>query len=432
MRGYNLITKNINKIYKISKSRRIIIATHMHAGDGNVHVNIPLMSNDREMMHRASVTADNIMHKTVEFGGAVTGEHGIGITKIKHIPKQRLQEFIEYKNQVDPEKIINPGKLTKTSFIDEVYTPSFNILEFEANILKHGDLESLATKIENCVKCGRCKTVCPVFYPKKNLFFHPRNKNMAITYLIEALLYITQRRHSTKFHILKYLEEIADHCTTCHKCLSNCPVNIDLGEITIAARKILSDNNYKKTPLLTNLSLNYLASTNRFLNSILRFSLINIGSKVQRAGAKFLTFVPDIKSFKGKRPFLLLKAPVPKMPAKTLYSILRKCEGDQAILLEPEQKAKYTVFYFPGCGSERLFSDIGKASIYLMLENSVRVILPPPFLCCGFPAKTNAKKDQFNRTTLSNTIIFSQIKRMFNDLDFDACVISCGTCKESL
>ncbi len=432
MRGYSLIIENIERIYKKSKTRLIIIATHMHAGDGNIHVNIPLMSNDREMMERASLTADNIMKKAVEVGGAVSGEHGIGITKIQHLPKQRLQEFEKYKADIDPEKLMNPHKLTKAPLLRTVFTPSFNILEFEANILKYGELESLATKIENCVKCGRCKADCCVFYPKKNLFFHPRNKNMGITYLIEALLYITQRRHTTNFYILKYLEEIADHCTTCHKCLLKCPVNIDLSKITIAAREILEENKFKKTPLITNLSLKYLASSNALTNAIFRFALISVGNRLQRAGTEILSFIPDIKSFKQKKLFSLFKAPLPKIPGSTLYEVFRKCEKDQAILLEPEKEALHTVFYFPGCGSERLFSDIGKASIYLLLKNRTRVILPPPFLCCGFPAKTNAKKDQFNRITLSDTIIFSQIKRMFNDLDFDACIISCGTCKESL
>jgi FAD/FMN-containing dehydrogenase/Fe-S oxidoreductase len=432
MRGYSFITANLERIYKETKTRLIIIATHMHAGDGNIHVNIPLMSNDREMMQRATITADNIMKKAVEFGGAVSGEHGIGVTKIDHLPEHRMQEFIKYREEIDPKKIMNPYKLTRTPLNSLIFTPSFNILEFEANILKYGDLESLATKIENCVKCGRCKANCCVFYPKKDLFFHPRNKNMGITYLIEALLYTTQRRHSTKLYILQYLEEIADHCTTCHKCLSSCPVNIDLGEITIAAREILAEHKFKKTPFLTNLTLKYLSSTSKFTNSILRFCLVTIGSKIQRTGSKILSFIPNIQSFKQKNPFLLFKAPLPKMPATTLYSMLRECEGDQAILIEPETPAQHTVFYFPGCGSERLFSDIGKASIYLLLKNSVRVILPPPFLCCGFPAKTNAKKDQFNRIVLSDTIIFSQIKGMFNDLDFDACLISCGTCKESL
>ncbi len=432
MRGYNYIISSLKKIHKETRTRLIIIATHMHAGDGNIHVNIPLMSNDREMMHRAAMTADNVMKKAVEFGGAVSGEHGIGVTKITHLPEKRLQEFIKYRKKIDPEKIMNPYKLTRAPLLNTIYTPSFNILEFEANILKYGALESLATKIENCVKCGRCKADCCVFYPGRNLFFHPRNKNMGITYLIEALLYITQRRHTTKFHILKYLEEIADHCTTCHKCLSNCPVNIDSGEIAIAAREILAEHNYKKTPFLTSLTLKYLSSTDRTINNVLRFILVNTGSKLQRAGSKILSLIPDIKSFKRKNPFLLLKAPIPVMPSTTLSSGLRYCEGDQAILLEPENPAKYTVFYFPGCGSERLFSDIARASIFLLLKNSVRVILPPPFLCCGFPARSNAKKDQFNRIVLSDTIIFSQIKGMFNDLDFDACVISCGTCRESL
>ena len=61
-------------------------------------------------------------------------------------------------------------------------------------------------------------------------------------------------------------------------------------------------------------------------------------------------------------------------------------------MIPPEGEMLKTVFYFPGCGSERLYADIGMAAIYLLGKNNIRVILPPPFLCCGFPAKANAKK----------------------------------------
>ena len=61
----------------------------MHAGDGNIHVNIPVFSNDREMMHRAEKTAEDVMTKAVELGGVVSGEHGIGITKMKFLEKAR-------------------------------------------------------------------------------------------------------------------------------------------------------------------------------------------------------------------------------------------------------------------------------------------------------------------------------------------------------
>ena len=59
-------------------------------------------------------------------------------------------------------------------------------------------------------------------------------------------------------------------------------------------------------------------------------------------------------------------------------------------------------------------------------------VVPPPFLCCGFPAHVNAKRDQHSRIVLRDTIIFSQIRDMFAHFEFDACVVTCGTCLEGL
>jgi D-lactate dehydrogenase (cytochrome) len=72
------------------------------------------------------------------------------------------------------------------------------------------------------------------------------------------------------------------------------------------------------------------------------------------------------------------------------------------------------------------------AAIHMLLEMNTRVILPPPFLCCVFPAHVNAKTAQYSRTVLRDSILFTQIREMFADLDFDACVVTCGTCKEGL
>jgi Fe-S oxidoreductase len=60
------------------------------------------------------------------------------------------------------------------------------------------------------------------------------------------------------------------------------------------------------------------------------------------------------------------------------------------------------------------------------------VVVPPPFLCCGFPAHANAKADQYARTVLRDSILFSQIRDMLGYLSFDACVVTCGTCREGL
>jgi Fe-S oxidoreductase len=105
---------------------------------------------------------------------------------------------------------------------------------------------------------------------------------------------------------------------------------------------------------------------------------------------------------------------------------------NQALVLEPLEPAISTVFYFPGCGSERIYSRISRAALFILLSQNHRVILPPPFLCCGYPFLVNAQTKQFEELALKNTIVLTQIREMFNDLTFDAVVVSCGTCMESL
>lgn len=273
-RGYPRILATLRRIYDETRKRRIIIATHMHAGDGNVHVNIPVFSNDRVMMQRAEQTADAVMCKAMELDGVVSGEHGIGITKIKFLDHERLEALREYRKQVDPRGLMNPGKLDATDIMERVFTPSFNLLELEARILQHNSLETLAASIAQCIRCGKCKPDCCVFSPANALFFHPRNKNLAIGSLIEALLYDMQRSHFPRFNQLKYLEEVADHCTLCGKCLPPCPVNIDTASISVLERRILTERGYKHSPLPTRLSLWYLKTRNRALNRLFHTTVV--------------------------------------------------------------------------------------------------------------------------------------------------------------
>jgi Fe-S oxidoreductase len=409
-----------------------VVATHMHAGDGNVHVNIPVLSNDREMMQRARRAADLVMEQAVALGGVVSGEHGIGITKLRHLDPMRVRELAEYRRQVDPEGIMNPGKLSDTEVLRTVFTPSFNLLGLEAAILQHHSLKALAEKISRCVRCGKCKPDCCVFIPRESLFYHPRNKNLAVAALIEALLYQAQRFQSTRFESLKQLEEVADHCTICHKCLAPCPVDIDTAEVSVLEREILAIRRYKHTSLFTRLSLAYLVSRSRALNGLFRAAVLRWGVAVQRLAARLLGMLPELGGFGARWPLSLLRSPIPRPPRAALHHYLPRCLPNQAVSIEPQGAADATVFYFPGCGSERLYSDISRASLFILLETGARVVMPPPFLCCGFPLQVNAKRDAHAAQRLSVTIVFSQIREMLKHLDFDACVVSCGTCREEL
>ncbi|SHO52215.1 DUF3683 domain-containing protein [Desulfopila aestuarii] len=430
--GYQKVLASIEEIYRQVRSKRIVIATHMHAGDGNNHVNIPVFSNDREMMRRAEKTAEDVMAKAVELDGVVSGEHGIGITKMKFLEESRRQELAAYRKAIDPRGLMSPGMLSDPEIINKVFTPSFNLLELEARILQHGSLETLAAKISKCVRCGKCMAGCCVYYPGSNIFMHPRNKNMVIGSLIEALLYDIQRSHQPRFNQMKNLEEIADHCTMCGKCLTPCPVNIDTAEVSVLERSILSDLGYKHTAPATQLSLTYLKNRNKVFNSVFRKGVLEWGSELQQLGTRLLQKVPEKLKEKDWQYVTMLKSPMMPAPTKTLWAWLPECLANEALMLKPAGEPVKTVFYFPGCGSERLYSNISMAAIYILLKNNVRVVLPPPFLCCGFPSKVNAKKKMHDEITLRNTIILSQIREMLGYLVFDKFVISCGTCREAI
>lgn len=430
--GYKKVSATMEEIYAQVRSRRIVIATHMHAGDGNNHVNIPVFSNDRDMMRRAEKTAEDVMAKAVELGGVVSGEHGIGITKMKFLEESRRQELAAYRREVDPRGLMSPGMLSDPEIINKVFTPSFNLLELEARILQHGSLETLSAKISKCVRCGKCMAGCCVYYPGSNIFMHPRNKNMVIGSLIEALLYDIQRSHQPRFNQMKNLEEIADHCTMCGKCLTPCPVNIDTAEVSVLERSILSDLGYKHTAPATLLSLTYLKNRNKLFNAVFRKGVLEWGSGMQQLGTRLLQKAPEKLKEKDWQYVTMLKSPMMPAPAKTLWARLPECSANEALMLKPVGNPVKTVFYFPGCGSERLYSDISMAAIYILLKSNVRVILPPPFLCCGFPSRVNAKKKTHDEITLRNTIILSQIREMLGYLVFDKFVISCGTCREAI
>ena len=115
---------------------------------------------------------------------------------------------------------MNPGKLEDRDVLDRVFTPSFNLLELEARILQHGQLEALAGRGAHCVRCGKCKADCCVHHPARGLLFHPRNKNLAVGALIEALLYDAQPGRHHPLRAPAPAGGGGRPLHLCHKCLA--------------------------------------------------------------------------------------------------------------------------------------------------------------------------------------------------------------------
>jgi Fe-S oxidoreductase len=209
-------------------------------------------------------------------------------------------------------------------------------------------------------------------------------------------------------------------------------VNIDSGDITIESREILKTMHFKHTPLATRTTLGYLADKRPWVNRLTRPWLLGAGTLVQRVGAGLLSPVSGVRPFSRNRPMQLVRSKMPWPDLTTLRSAVPMTLKNQAMLLEPRKPAVSTVFYFPGCGSERIYSRVSRAALFILLSGNHRVILPPPFLCCGYPFLVNAMTRKHEELSLKNIIVLTQVREMFNDLTFDAVVVSCGTCMESL
>ena len=100
---------------KIQRNSGLKIVSFGHAGDGNIHCNIMYRKSDSNESQRAYKAVDQLFEATLRLGGTITGEHGVGITKMKYLPKELGQTQLKLmkgiKNVFDPLNILNPGKI---------------------------------------------------------------------------------------------------------------------------------------------------------------------------------------------------------------------------------------------------------------------------------------------------------------------------------
>jgi glycolate oxidase len=105
----------VRKIAALKEKTGLTMVSFGHAGDGNIHFNIMLDKNNREELKKAEAAIDALFEYTLELGGTISGEHGVGITKAPYIAKEigtlELNLMKKIKKVFDPNGILNPGKI---------------------------------------------------------------------------------------------------------------------------------------------------------------------------------------------------------------------------------------------------------------------------------------------------------------------------------
>jgi FAD/FMN-containing dehydrogenase/Fe-S oxidoreductase len=472
------ILEECNAIHQRVLKGRVWVALHMHAGDGNVHTNIPVNSDDYDMLQTAHKAVARIMVLARSLDGVISGEHGIGITKLEFLTDAELQPFADYKQRVDPEGRFNKGKLLRKSLLvnhplqkveqskqskrrktdglphisdnlvadlTNAYTPSFGLMGHESIIMQQSDIGAISASVKDCLRCGKCKPVCSTHVPRANLLYSPRNKILATSLLVEAFLYEEQTRRGVSIKHWQEFEDVADHCTVCHKCLTPCPVNIDFGDVSMNMRNLLRKMGKKSWRPAAEFQAWFIGTASpgaiRFGHALtnLSFKAQRLGNRVFKLLARQQTNLPPASL--GVAPlkeqvihFVNKKMPagLPKRTARALLDIENK---DYVPIIRNPQNTTVdseAVFYFPGCGSERLFSQVGLATQAMLWHAGVQTVLPPGYLCCGYPQKGSGQFDEADKIITDNRVLFHRVANTLNYLDIKTVVVSCGTCYDQL
>lgn len=426
---YAHLDKKIGKIRDYMEASRIVVASHMHAGDGNCHVNIPVNSNDAHMLEEAEETAARVMAECQEMGGEVSGEHGIGITKISFLGKSKMDALRAFKERVDPRDVMNPAKLVHRELPVRPFTFSFNRLINDIHASGLPDKEkliSLLSTVQVCTRCGKCKQVCSMCYPERSMQYHPRNKNMVLGMLLEAVYYSQVNKGAIDDNLLRWLRDLVEHCTACGRCLANCPVKIPSGEVALTLRSLLEHENAGGHPIKKR-ALEWLVHdvSSRVPKAA---KMASLGQKVQN---KLLGVVPSVWKKRMQSP--IFAGSGPKMGYTNLYESLRLHRGS---VFAPREvtPGMPCVLYFPGCGGSLFYDRIGLAAIMLLLHTGHAVAVPPRHLCCGYPLLAAGMDTEYEDNMAQNRQYLASMLRNLIKQGFDVRYLAtaCGSCRDSL
>jgi FAD/FMN-containing dehydrogenase len=103
------------RIHEIALEHDVMVCNVFHAGDGNLHPNIPYDASDAGVRARVEAAMSAIMHACIDAGGTITGEHGVGLDKMPYMPllfsADTLDAMCRLRSVFDPDRRSNPGKV---------------------------------------------------------------------------------------------------------------------------------------------------------------------------------------------------------------------------------------------------------------------------------------------------------------------------------
>jgi FAD/FMN-containing dehydrogenase/Fe-S oxidoreductase len=361
--------------------------------------------------------------------------------------RRRTRAVSRYKQRIDPEGRFNKHKLMPARRSAPGLHAELRPAGHESLIMQQSDISTISDAIKDCLRCGKCKPVCATHVPRANLLYSPRDKILATSLLIEAFLYEEQTRRGVSHpalgrivgrrRSLHGLPQVRVALPGRHRlrrrvhgpCAICCAAWARSASIPAPPRpcSFLNATNPQTIKLTRKIMIDWGYKAQRLANRAL-----NTFAKAQTKRPPATTGKPPIKEqvihFVNKR----MPGGLPKKTARALLDI--EDRNYVPIIRDPQghQRESEAVFYFPGCGSERLFSQVGLATQAMLWHVGVQTVLPPGYLCCGYPQRGAGEFDKAEKIITDNRVLFHRVANTLNYLDIKTVVVSCGTCFDQL
>lgn len=263
-------------------------------------------------------------------------------------------------------------------------------------------LDKLKFNIDDCVKCGTCRPVCPTFNAGLTEGASARGKIALADFKEKGLV------DGTSVTFKKHMID----CTLCGACEEVCPQNIKIPLIVMKQRGDILRNSFS-------------GKIKAFLlSSVLRSKILkNISFLILKMFTPIL-FRKKQFGLESRFPLPVLnsKRLIPEPPKKDFLETVRTVEGragDKGV----ENPVK--VGFFSGCGINYIVPHVGESTLNVLENAGVSVVTPLNQLCCGMPAQAHGLRIEAIEFAKENV-------QIFNDLDLDYIVTSCATCGHSL
>ena len=256
----------------------------------------------------------------------------------------------------------------------------------------------LENTIKKCVRCGQCRSVCPVFEEIGTEIAAPR-----------ARVYLAQKLHKGE---IKPSQQVADYlakCLLCEACSKDCPSGIQVHKYVALARTYVQ--NHLGFSMKRSIYKDVWASPGLLKGVTLgMWAWQKLGIRSFANGFGLTKLLPgDL----GKAEKMLTSVPFKSAKSKLSQTI------------PPKGEKKFRVAYFLGCATDLLFPQVALATIDVLTRNGCEVVVPDNLKCCGIPQYGNGCRETALELAKQNidTIL---------DKDVDYIISDCGTCTATL